>query len=261
VWLNGTLVSTYDDATRNGRAGFIGLENASNAAAYRHVRVRELAPDTVAPTVTIASPADGAHFLRGAAATATFACADESELASCTATLDGTPISSGAALPTAAHGPHVLTVTATDAEGHTTTRSATYHVDALANGDVGGTVPATLSLTLGAPASFGAFTPGVERTYNATTTANVISTAGDAALTITDPDTVASDHLVNGTFRLAQPLRVAGSALPATVRTWSAPVSNEVVPVAFAQSIGAGEPLRTGVYSKTLTFTLSTTAP
>ena len=31
--------------------------------------------------------------------------------------------------------------------------------------DVGGTVPATLSLTLGAPAQFGAFTPGVTRTY------------------------------------------------------------------------------------------------
>ena len=31
-------------------------------------------------------------------------------------------------------------------------------------GTVGGTVPATLSLTLGAPASFGAFTPGVART-------------------------------------------------------------------------------------------------
>ncbi|HET6548789.1 MAG TPA: M14 family zinc carboxypeptidase, partial [Solirubrobacter sp.] len=49
-------------------------------------------------------------------------------------------------------------------------------------GEVGGTVPATLSLTLGAPASFGAFVPGVEDDYTATTTANVISTAGDATL-------------------------------------------------------------------------------
>ena len=32
----------------------------------------------------------------------------------------------------------------------------------LAGGVVGGTVPATLSLSLGAPASFGAFTPGVD---------------------------------------------------------------------------------------------------
>ena len=49
---------------------------------------------------------------------------------------------------------------------------------------VGGTVPATLSLTLGAHASFGAFQPGVAREYTASTTANVISTAGDAALTV-----------------------------------------------------------------------------
>ena len=34
-------------------------------------------------------------------------------------------------------------------------------------GTVGGTVPATLSLTLGTPATFGAFTPGVDQTYNA----------------------------------------------------------------------------------------------
>ena len=38
-----------------------------------------------------------------------------------------------------------------------------------ARGAVGGTVPATLSLTLGAPASFGAFTPGVTKTYTAST--------------------------------------------------------------------------------------------
>ena len=52
---------------------------------------------------------------------------------------------------------------------------------------VGGTVPATLSLTLGAPATFGAFTPGVARTTPRATTANVISTAGDATLSRADP--------------------------------------------------------------------------
>ncbi len=35
------------------------------------------------------------------------------------------------------------------------------------DGTVGGTVPATLSLSLGAPASFGAFTPGVAKEYTA----------------------------------------------------------------------------------------------
>jgi sugar phosphate isomerase/epimerase len=126
---------------------------------------------------------------------------------------------------------------------------------------VGGAVPATLSLTLGAPASFGAFTPGIARTYTASTTANVISTAGDASLTVTDPSTTATGRLVNGAFSLEQPLQVGGSALPATVKTYDGPVSNDAATIAFSQAIGANEALRTGTYSKTLTFTLSTTTP
>jgi beta-xylosidase len=118
-------------------------------------------------------------------------------------------------------------------------------------GSVGGTVPATLSLTLGAPASFGPFTPGLTKEYTATTTASVTSTAGDAALTTSDPG-----HLVNGSFALAQPLRVEF-----TPATWTGPVSNDSVAITFRQAIGASEPLRTGTYSKTLTFTLSTTTP
>ena len=38
-------------------------------------------------------------------------------------------------------------------------------------------------------------------------------------------------------------------------------MSNFVVPVEFQQSIGATDALRTGIYAKTLTFTLSTTTP
>ena len=37
---------------------------------------------------------------------------------------------------------------------------APVYAQATRTGTVGGTVPATLSVTLGAPASFGAFTPG-----------------------------------------------------------------------------------------------------
>ncbi len=116
---------------------------------------------------------------------------------------------------------------------------------------VGGTVPATLALTLGAPATFGAFVPGVENDYTATSTANVISTAGDAALTVSDPG-----HLMNGAFSLAEPLRVSFSK-----SAWTAPVSNDNVNITFKQLIKRTDPLRTGSYSKTLTFTLSTTNP
>jgi len=133
------------------------------------------------------------------------------------------------------------------------------HVDA--PGDVNGTVPATLSLTLGPNVSFGAFTPGVTREYTATTTANVISTAGDATLSVSDPSATATGHLVNGAFSLPEPLRVAGSALPATVKTYTGPVSNDPVTIPFAQLVKATDPLRTGTYSKTLMFTLSTTSP
>jgi len=125
--------------------------------------------------------------------------------------------------------------------------AASTHVDA----PVTGTVPATLSLSLGAPASFGAFTPGLAKDYTASTTANVISSAGDAALTSSDPG-----HLMNGTFALPEPLGVSFSKA-----AWSAPVSNDPVTITFNQHVNATDPLRTGAYSKTLTFTLSTTSP
>ncbi len=118
-------------------------------------------------------------------------------------------------------------------------------------GTVGGVVPATLSLALGAPASFGAFTPGVERTYEASTTATVTSSAGDAALSVSDPG-----HLANGSFTLPRPLQVSFSK-----STWSGPVANESVAIGFKQLIGATDALRTGGYSRTLTFTLATTNP
>jgi hypothetical protein len=120
-----------------------------------------------------------------------------------------------------------------------------------AGSPVGGTVPATLSLTLGAPASFGTFVPGVQSTYAASTTATVTSTAGDATLTASGPT-----HLVNGSFSLPDGLQVSESK-----STWSGPVSNDAVTLSFAQHIGATDALRTGSYSASVTFTLSTTMP
>jgi carboxypeptidase T len=155
-------------------------------------------------------------------------------------------------------------------------RAQTVNRSLCTQGSVSGTVPATLALTLGAPAAFGAFTPGVAKDYDASTTANVISSAGDAALSVADPSATATGHLVNGAFALPQPLRAAatsptatggaptavgGSSSPTPLLAWAGPVSNDPVAVAFKQAIGAGDALRTGTYSKTLTFTLSTTNP
>jgi uncharacterized protein (TIGR03118 family) len=142
--------------------------------------------------------------------------------------------------------------------------------------DVAAAVPAQLSLSLGPAASFGPFTPGVAKDYAASTTANVISTAGDAALSVADPSSTATGHLVNGTFSLPSALKssatsaagtgsaladVGGSANPTTLLTYANPVSNDTVTLNFQQTIGANDALRTGSYSKTLTFTLATTAP
>jgi len=141
---------------------------------------------------------------------------------------------------------------------------------------VAGTVPATLALTLGTPATFGSFTPGVDRDYVALQTANVVSSAGDAMLSIADPSTTNTGKLVNGAYALPTPLQVkaaspastaaaggavGGSSAPTALASWAAPISNDPVTITFTQHISRTDPLRTGTYSKTLTFTLSTTTP
>ncbi|HEX6021971.1 MAG TPA: M14 family metallopeptidase [Solirubrobacter sp.] len=137
--------------------------------------------------------------------------------------------------------------------------------------EVGATVPPTLSLSLGAPASFGALTPGVTEDYTASTTGNVISTAGDAQISVADPSPTNTGKLVNGSFVLPTTLQamatggtfadVGGSANPTPLRSYAAPISNDQVTFTFKQHVDATDALRTGTYSKTLTFTLSTTQP
>ena len=123
-----------------------------------------------------------------------------------------------------------------------------------ADGGVGGTVPAALSLTLGAPASFGAFVPGVAAEYTASTIATVISTAGDAVLSVADANRA---RLANGAFTLAAAAARARAAEGLRRRPW--PTTSCRSP--SRRRSGPTTPLRTGVYSTTLTFTLSTTSP
>ena len=142
-------------------------------------------------------------------------------------------------------------------------------------GTVGGSVGATLSLTLGTPAQFGAFTPGVTKTYPASTTANVISTAGDAR---SASPTRARPHRPPGQRRVLPPAAAAGPCPqrrqhrhrlqqrrllgpPLNLLTYSGPISNDAVSLEFSQLVNAADALRTGAYNKALTFTLSTTTP
>ena len=106
------------------------------------------------------------------------------------------------------------------------------------------------------PPKGGATFPGVAKSYTASTTATVISTAGDATLSVADPSATNTGRLVNGTFALPQPIGGLG-----VVKTYTGPVSNDQPTITFTQAIGASDALRTGTYSKTLTFTLSTTTP
>jgi aminopeptidase N len=141
---------------------------------------------------------------------------------------------------------------------------------------VGGDVTPTLALTLGSAATFGAFTPGIAKDYLATTTATVVSTAADAALSVADRSATATGHLVNGTFVLPQALQahatnaanpstpfadVGSAAAPLTLLTWPNPTSNDPVTLEFKQTIGATDALRSGSYGKVVTLTLSTTTP
>jgi hypothetical protein len=139
---------------------------------------------------------------------------------------------------------------------------------------VSGTVGNVLALTLAPAANLGAFTPGVTQNYDSTVAATVLSSAGDAALSVSDPSTTAPGHLVNGTVAMPQALQAKATnaanpnsafapigANPVTLLTYTGPTTNDQVMVSIRQRVASTDGLRTGEYSKTLTFTLSTTTP
>ncbi len=233
--------------TQSGTLKWIAHDFKGNLSA---VQSKTFLIETDAPTITLTTPPEGAVYTQNQPVRAVYSCADTggSGLTECSASA-----ANGALMDMSVAGMRTFTVTAKDAAGNVTTETHSYRVlDATnTNGGVSGTVPATLALTLGAPATFGNFVPGTTRTYTASTTANVVSSAGDAALTVSDPG-----HLSNGAFTLPEPLQVAFSK-----STWTAPVSNDSVMINFTQLVKNTDPLRTGTYSKTLTFTLSTTTP
>ncbi|HWK29883.1 MAG TPA: hypothetical protein VNS09_25165 [Solirubrobacter sp.] len=229
-----------------------------------------------APAITVTTPQQGEEFTVGQAVNASYSCADPSgtaPIASCTGT-----VANGAPINTAAEGTFTFHVEAVDGAGGTASVDRTYTVVPV-TGPVGGDTPATLILTLGPAAAFAPFTPALARDYTATTTATMTSTAANATLSVADASPVATGHLVNGAFALSSPLSasaspsagsggvaaaggpVGGSANPTELVTYDGPLGSEVATLTFKQPISGTEPLRTGAYGKTLTFTLSTTEP
>ncbi len=236
---NGTTGTTI---TLNSRLSKVTLPVVGGYGAL--VAAGALEPDTTAPV--FAAPANVDQTTSdpsGAAVAFALPVATDDQDPSPVVVCDHVP---GSRFPV---GDTLVTCTATDASGNRATTS--FGVLLRGAQPVGGTVAATLALTLGAPASFEPFAAGVAKDYSASTTAGVISTAGDAALSVSDPG-----HLSNGAFALPEPLQV--DIAPAS---WSAPVSNAAVTITFHQHIGATDALRTGSYARTLTFTLSTATP
>ncbi len=139
------------------------------------------------------------------------------------------------------------------------------------------TVASVLGLSIGSStASFGTFTPGLAATYTTSVSADVVSTAAQATLSAYDASPTSTGYLVHGAYALASPLNVeatdpsqpassfaplGSAASPLTLLSYSAPISHDPVTISFQQAIGATDPLRTGTYGKTLTFTLSTNTP
>jgi uncharacterized repeat protein (TIGR01451 family) len=79
-----------------------------------------------APTATITTPADGAHYTRRQLVTASYACAESADgpaLASCVGT-----VANGTAIDTSTPGRHTFSVTATSSDGQTTTTTISYQV-------------------------------------------------------------------------------------------------------------------------------------
>jgi hypothetical protein len=171
-----------------------------------------------------------------------------------------------------AQGNHVIEYRAVDKANNTSAVktiafSIIHPVEAETN--VVATVPTILGLTLAPTTSLGAFTPGTTKDYTATTTARVTATTGDAALSVTDRATSNQGRMVNGSTALPRPLEIGITGGPFTpigaasvlLKSWTAPMSIEPVPLTIKQSIVDTDPLRAGTYGKTLTFTLSTTTP
>jgi streptogramin lyase len=121
-------------------------DGAGNSASVTHSYT--VVADGTAPTVDLASPADGASFLVGTEVIAGYSCADEggSGLAACDA-----PVPSGAAIDTSTPGTWPFQVVATDGAGNET--KVTHHYTI-----VGDTIAPTVQLT--APADRAWFVAG-----------------------------------------------------------------------------------------------------
>src|SRR4051794_16118479 len=149
------------------------LSVALGAALLPGSAMAQTAPDSTGPTITITSPANKQYKI-GEAVVANYTCADPSDVLDCAGS-----VPNRAAIDTSKAGAYFFTVTAHDKVGNASSASVPYSIVEAENGDVGGSAPPTLTLTLGQPGTFAPFVPGVDGSYTTTVTAQLLSTAGD----------------------------------------------------------------------------------
>jgi PKD repeat protein len=163
-------------------------------------------------------------------------------------------------------GPKTATLTVNYADGDTASKELVVDVGTplfvnVAE-DVAASVPLVLSLSLGAPASFGSFTPSVDRDYLASTTATALATSGDAVLSVSDPAPATTGHLVNGDYTLPSALQVKASSAkgtggpfadvggltsPTAVLTYAGATNDSAITLDFSQHVGVTDTLRAGL--------------
>jgi len=143
---------------------------------------------------------------------------------------------------------------------------------------VEGKVPQTLSLAESTcnHVNLGEFIPGVAANYTNTCAVTATDTGSDGKLTAEDREPAGHEgHLMNGSYFLPKALEAkaadaqslgGGGALtslesPVVLLSFSAPFSADEVTATFNQPIAKTDGLRTGIYKKTITLTLSSTSP
>jgi hypothetical protein len=115
-----------NDTTTTGLTFTCSATNGAGLMASKSVTIMK---DATLPAINITTPVNNANYLLNANVAANFGCTDAaSGVASCTATLNGTPLSNGAKLNTStvASNRWTFTVTAVDVAGNTAIQTNTY---------------------------------------------------------------------------------------------------------------------------------------